>query len=157
MVASIPDETESSIDAAEMPDEAAQALRFTRAREAQANVLIEDYVELIDDLLSTQREARTTDIAKRFGVSHPTAIKNIARLKNAGLVESRPYRGIFLTTEGTLLAQKVRHRHRVVIELLMKLGVPGATAELDSEGIEHHISDETLAVFERFLQHDGPG
>lgn len=79
----------------DMPDEAEHALRFSRAREAQSNALIEDYVELIADLLQSTREARTTDIARRFGVSHPTAIKNIARLKSAGLVESRPYRGCF--------------------------------------------------------------
>lgn len=100
----------------------------------------------------TTREARTTDIAKRFGVSHPTAIKNIARLKSAGLVESRPYRGVFLTEEGEQLAQKVRRRHRIVVDLLVCLGVPNETAELDSEGIEHHISSDTLAVFEQFLQ-----
>jgi DtxR family manganese transport transcriptional regulator len=137
---------------AEMPDEAEHALRFTRAREAQSNALIEDYVELIADLLLTTREARTTDIARRFGVSHPTAIKNIARLKSAGLVESRPYRGVFLTEEGEQLAQQVRRRHRIVVDLLVCLGVPTETAELDSEGIEHHISNDTLAVFERFLQ-----
>jgi len=50
------------------------------------------------------------------------------------------------------LAQKVRRRHRIVVDLLMCLGVPSETAELDSEGIEHHISDETLAVFEHYLQ-----
>lgn len=136
----------------DMPDEAEHALRFSRAREAQSNALIEDYVELIADLLQSTREARTTDIARRFGVSHPTAIKNIARLKSAGLVESRPYRGVFLTEEGEQLAQKVRRRHRIVVDLLMCLGVPSETAELDSEGIEHHISDETLAVFEHYLQ-----
>jgi hypothetical protein len=59
----------------DMPDEAEHALRFSRAREAQSNALIEDYVELIADLLQSTREARTTDIARRFGVSHPTAIK----------------------------------------------------------------------------------
>ncbi|WP_439076165.1 manganese-binding transcriptional regulator MntR [Serratia sarumanii] len=121
----------------DMPDEAEHALRFSRAREAQSNALIEDYVELIADLLQSTREARTTDIA---------------RLKSAGLVESRPYRGVFLTEEGELLAQKVRRRHRIVVDLLMCVGVPSETAELDSEGIEHHISDETLAVFEHYLQ-----
>jgi len=151
MVTSAPDNAERPTFA-DMPDEAEHALRFTRAREAQSNALIEDYVELIADLLQTTREARTTDIARRFGVSHPTAIKNIARLKSAGLVESRPYRGVFLTEEGELLAQKVRRRHRIVVDLLICLGVPTETAELDSEGIEHHISDDTLTVFEQFLQ-----
>jgi DtxR family manganese transport transcriptional regulator len=151
MATSAPDDAERPV-VAEMPDEAEHALRFTRAREAQSNALIEDYVELIADLLVTTREARTTDIAKRFGVSHPTAIKNIARLKSAGLVESRPYRGVFLTEEGEQLAQKVRRRHRIVVDLLVCLGVPNETAELDSEGIEHHISNDTLAVFEQYLQ-----
>ncbi|MDW5499647.1 manganese-binding transcriptional regulator MntR [Pseudomonas lundensis] len=151
MATSAPDDAERPV-VAEMPDEAEHALRFTRAREAQSNALIEDYVELIADLLVTTREARTTDIAKRFGVSHPTAIKNIARLKSAGLVESRPYRGVFLTEEGEQLAQKVRRRHRIVVDLLVCLGVSNETAELDSEGIEHHISNDTLAVFELYLQ-----
>jgi DtxR family manganese transport transcriptional regulator len=151
MATSAPDDAERPV-VAEMPDEAEHALRFTRAREAQSNALIEDYVELIADLLVTTREARTTDIAKRFGVSHPTAIKNIARLKSAGLVESRPYRGVFLTEEGEQLAQKVRRRHRIVVDLLVCLGVSNETAELDSEGIEHHISNDTLAVFEQYLQ-----
>lgn len=135
-----------------MPDEAEHALRFIRAHKAQSHALFEDYVELIADLLQTTREARTTDIARRFGVSHPTAIKNIVRLKSAGLVESRPYRGVFLTEEGEQLAHKVRRRHRIVVDLLVCLGVPTKTAELDSEGIEHHISDATLDVFEQFLR-----
>jgi len=135
----------------EIPDEAEHALRFTHAREAQANALVEDYVELIADLLLVTREARTTVIAKRFGVSHPTAIKNIARLKSLGLVESQPYRGIFLTAEGEKLAKKSRERHRIIVNLLMKLGVPGETAELDSEGIEHHVSAITLKAFAKFL------
>lgn len=123
-----------------------------RTRKAQSHALFEDYVELIADLLQTTREARTTDIARCFGVSQPTAIKNIARLKSAGLVESRPYRGVFLTKEGERLAHKVRRRHQIVVDLLVCLGVPTNTAELGSERIEHHISDATLAVFEQFLR-----
>ncbi|MDU3934740.1 MAG: transcriptional regulator MntR, partial [Serratia liquefaciens] len=64
MATSAPDDADRPV-VAEMPDEAEHALRFTRAREAQSNALIEDYVELIADLLVTTREARTTDIAKR--------------------------------------------------------------------------------------------
>ncbi|TKI07806.1 manganese-binding transcriptional regulator MntR [Martelella alba] len=135
-----------------IPNEAEHALRFSHAREAQSNALIEDYVELIADLLLATREARTTVIAKRFGVSHPTVIKNIARLKGLGLVESQPYRGIFLTAEGEKLAKKSRERHRLIVNLLLKLGVPADAAELDSEGIEHHVSEATLKAFERFLK-----
>jgi DtxR family transcriptional regulator, manganese transport regulator len=134
-----------------LPSEAAQAERFEKARSAQASAVLEDYVELIDDLLSTQGEARPTDIARRLGVSHATAIKSIARLKREGLATSKLYRGVFLTQSGQDLAARVRARHRLVVDLLIAVGVPRYCAELDAEGIEHHVSDDALAAFARFL------
>jgi DtxR family transcriptional regulator, manganese transport regulator len=134
-----------------LPSEADQAERFGKARSAQATAILEDYVELIDDLLKSEGEARPTDIARRLGVSHATAIKSIARLKREGLATSKLYRGVFLTPEGLALAAKVRDRHRLVVDLLIAVGVPEHCAELDAEGIEHHVSDTALAAFARFL------
>ena len=141
---------ESEADAA-MPLESVQARRFGKARSAQATALLEDYAELIADLLAGEGEARPTDIARRLGVSHATAIKAIARLKREGLATARPYRGVFLTEDGQRLAARVRERHRLVVDLLVALGVPGEAAEQDAEGIEHHVSDATLVAFARFL------
>jgi DtxR family manganese transport transcriptional regulator len=136
-----------------LPDAVAaqEAARHANARSARASALLHDYVELIDDLLNVEGEARPTDIARRLGVSHATAIKAIARLKREGLAHSRPYRGVFLTEAGRALAAEVRARHRVVVDLLRALGVPEDVAESDAEGIEHHVSGETLKAFERFL------
>ncbi len=128
-----------------------QAKRFVRAREAQSMALLEDYAEMIGDLIAEHGEARVADIAARMGVAQPTATKAVARLKREGLAVSRPYRGIFLTEEGAALAERVRARHRTVVELLVAIGVPRETAELDAEGIEHHVSGETLKAFERYL------
>lgn len=130
------------------------ASRFARAREAQAAALLEDYVELIGDLIAEFGEARVADIAARIGVAQPTATKAIARLKREGLATSRPYRGVFLTDEGAALAERVRARHRTVVAFLRAVGVPAETAELDAEGIEHHVSPVTLAAFERFLDRE---
>jgi DtxR family transcriptional regulator, manganese transport regulator len=138
-----------------LPSEAVQAQRFERARTAQATAVLEDYVELIDDLLRSEGEARPTDIARRLGVSHATAIKSIARLKREGLATSKLYRGVFLTPQGQDLAQRVRARHRTVVDLLVAVGVPPHCAELDAEGIEHHVSDVALAAFSRFLKRRG--
>ncbi|HET7883226.1 MAG TPA: manganese-binding transcriptional regulator MntR [Acetobacteraceae bacterium] len=137
---------------AEMPTEPTQALRFGKARTAQSGALHEDYVELISDLLANGGEARPTDIARRLGVSHATAIKTIGRLKREGLVVAKPYRGVFLTEVGEKLADRVRARHRVVVDLLLAVGVPVEAAEQDAEGIEHHVSDVSLAAFARFLR-----
>jgi DtxR family transcriptional regulator, manganese transport regulator len=125
--------------------------RFNRARAAQAVAILEDYAEMIGDLIAEMGEARITDIASRMGVTHPTATKAVARLKREGLVVSRPYRGVFLTEEGAELAARVRERHRTVVDLLVAVGVPPETAEMDAEGLEHHVSDVTLKAFELYL------
>lgn len=133
------------------PDAAAQSDRFNQARAAQSMAILEDYAEMIGDLMEEMGEARITDIARRMGVTHPTATKAVARLKREGLAISRPYRGVFLTDEGLALADRVRARHRTVVAVLVALGVPAETAELDAEGMEHHVSAITLAAFEAFL------
>jgi len=137
--------------AAAMPAEPDQANRFGKARSARSFALLEDYAELISDLLASEGEARATDIARRLGVSHATAIKCIARMKREGLATARPYRGVFLTSAGPALADRVRTRHRTVVDLLIAVGVPTEAAESDAEGIEHHVSDQTLQAFQRFL------
>jgi DtxR family manganese transport transcriptional regulator len=135
-----------------LPAEPTQARRFGKTRTALSMALLEDYAELIADLLAADGEARPTDIARRLGVSHATAIKTIARLKREGLATARPYRGVFLTEAGERLATRVKARHRVVVDLLMALGVPAEAAEQDAEGIEHHVSNTTLHAFSRFLR-----
>ena len=136
----------------ELPAELTQARRFGRARSAQSTALLEDYVELIADLLADTGEARPTDIARRLGVSHATAIKTISRLKREGLATARPYRGVFLTESGEELAARVRTRHRIVVDVLLAIGVPVEAAEADAEGIEHYVSETTLKTFARFLR-----
>lgn len=133
------------------PDAPEEAARHASARSARASALTEDYVEIIADLLERDGEARATDIARRLGVAHATAIKTIARLKRDGLAHARPYRGVFLTDAGHAMARRVKARHQTVVAFLAAIGVPAAIAESDAEGIEHHVSDETLAAFERFL------
>lgn len=137
---------------AKLPAEGTQARRFGKTRSAQSTALLEDYVELIADLLANDGEARPTDIARRLGVSHATAIKTVARLKRAGLATARPYRGVFLTEAGHSLAGRVRTRHRLVVDVLRALGVPVESAEADAEGIEHHVSESTLRAFAEFLK-----
>ena len=128
------------------------AERFKRVREAHQTELAEDYVELIDDLITETGEARVVDLAGRLGVTNATVNNTIQRLQRDGLVTAKPYRAIFLTERGQEMATTARDRHRIVLDLLLALGVDGATAELDAEGIEHHVSEATLAAFRAFLE-----
>ncbi len=134
---------------------------FHKAREAQSRVLLEDYVELIAELLrhpgDTEAEPTVgpSRIARHLGVSHASAIKCINRLCRGGLARTQPYRGVSLTAAGRSLAASVQRRHRIVLTLLLALGVPEESAQADAEGIEHHVSPATLHAFERFLAEAG--
>jgi DtxR family manganese transport transcriptional regulator len=154
LVARKPSKVPASADT-RLAAEPAQADRFGKARSARSASMLEDYTELIDDLIAANGEARTTDIARRLGVAHPTASKTIARLKREGLAKARPYRGIFLTEAGAAMAKSVRQRHRLVVDLLLAIGVPREAAEVDAEGIEHYVSAATLQAFEAFLRDRG--
>ena len=129
--------------------ETAACQRRTRKQHAQERA--QDYVETIADLIASYGEARATDIARSLGVTHVTVINTVERLQRDGWVTTRPYRSIFLTEAGRRLAAKAKARHQTVIAFLEALGVSPSVARADAEGIEHHVSPETLAVFERFL------
>jgi DtxR family transcriptional regulator, manganese transport regulator len=134
-----------------------QASGFEAVRTAHQSELVEDYVELIAELIHLNGSARPVEIAERLGVAQPTVSKNLARLKREGLILHERYRAIRLTDTGRQLAEACRKRHRIVVDFLVALGVSAEVAEHDAEGIEHHVSDETLQVFQDFLKDKGTG
>jgi DtxR family manganese transport transcriptional regulator len=123
------------------------AAKFDRIRRAHQSEVAEDYVEMISELIEETGEARTVDLAARFGVTSPTVNAIVRRLQRENLVETRPYRSIFLTEAGKALAESSRVRHQIVRDFLVTIGVPETVAEEDAEGVEHHVSEQTLAVF----------
>jgi len=133
-------------DRSRLGDPTRQAAGFDRMRQME---IAEDYVELIADLIAEEGEARAVDLAERFGVSNATVNKTLARLQREDLVQTRPYRSIFLTDAGGEMAKASRRRHQIVLGFLHAIGVPAEAAAIDAEGIEHHVSEETLAVFEK--------
>lgn len=134
-----------------LPDAELHAEGFRKSREAQRGALAEDYVELIADLIESGQEARQVDIAARLGVAQPTVARMLDRLAADGLVYRKPYRSVFLTDAGRRIAEESRVRHQTVEAFLRSLGVSPDTARIDAEGIEHHVSAETLDAFRRAL------
>lgn len=146
------------LDEAEFLAAETQAGGFQTVRHAHRSEIAEDYAELIHDLIAQTGEARPVDIAERMGVRPPTVAKNLARLQREGLIRRERYRSVFLTESGLALAEVCRERHRIVVAFLMSLGLDRDTAEQDAEGIEHHVSDRTLAAFEQAIKANGrPG
>ena len=126
--------------------------RFSQVRNARNTEIAEDYTEMIADLTKETGEARVVDLAENFGVTSPTVNSIIRRLVREGLVESKPYRSIFLTNKGKSLAQFCKRRHEIVYKFLLSVGIKKEIAKNDAEGIEHHVSPETLKVFENFTK-----
>jgi len=125
--------------------------KFERIRKAHQSEVAEDYVEMIAELIAQNGEARAVDLAARFGVTAPTVNATIQRLQKDGLVTARPYRSIFLTDMGQKMALDSKARHEIVRNFLIAIGVGEETAEQDAEGVEHHVSPETLRIFEEYV------
>jgi Mn-dependent DtxR family transcriptional regulator len=105
---------------------------------------VEDYIEVVYELILEKGYARIVDIGAHLHVSSPTATKMVQKLAEEGLVVYERYRGIALTDAGTDLAKRVRHRHGIVMDFLGLLGVDEAAAHRATEGIEHHLEPDVL-------------
>lgn len=126
---------------------------FARTREDHRNEMAEDYVELIYRLEGEAPEGvRTVDLVAALAVAQPTVTKTLERLQRDGLVEVEPRRRVLLTERGRELARASLERHETIVSFLRAIGVPEAQAELDAEGIEHHVSEVTLAAMRQHLK-----
>lgn len=125
---------------------------FERTRHDHASETAEDYVEAIAELISLHGYCRITDLANQFSVSHVTALKIVRRLERDGFAKTQPRRPITLTSKGKTLALHCKERHKIVFQFLRALGISKKVAEIDSEGIEHHVSPETLKKMKSFTK-----
>ena len=109
------------------------------------------YEKLLEFILSGELAPGTVlnerRLALELEISRTPVREAISRLAAEGLVVQKPYRGVFLTEVGQRIAGASRTRHRTVEAFLLSLGVAPETARIDAEGIEHHVSEETLAAF----------
>ena len=124
--------------------------QYSNIRNQNKNEILEDYVEAIQEISDIKGDVKNADLAIHFGVSQATINKNLKRLISSKLATSEPYRSIFLTSEGKKLAAISKEKHIIVYQFLIKLGVSKKVAQYDSEGIEHHVSDETLKLMKNF-------
>ena len=127
--------------------------QYTNIRKQNKNEILEDYVEAIQEISEVKGDVKNADLAAHFGVSQATINKNLKRLINFKLASSEPYRSIFLTDEGKKLAAVSKQKHKIVYDFLIKLGVSKKNAQFDSEGIEHHVSEETLKLMKNFKKY----
>ena len=110
---------------------------------------VEDYLERIHELFAEKGYARSVDVARALGVSQSSVCTMVQRLAVDGLLNYEKYRGITLTAEGTRVARSIHERHMILKRFLSLLEVSQQAQERDIEGLEHHISDETVQALAR--------
>ncbi len=130
-------------------------VRYAKVRADHSTETAEDYVEGISDIIHRQGKCRVKDLTGLMGVSHVTVVRTVARLVREGLVLSEPYRPIRLTAKGEQLAARSRQRHEIVLSFLLALGVRPTEAARDAEGMEHHVSPNTLERMKVFIAERG--
>ena len=96
---------------------------------------MEDYLEVIAELVELKGYATTLDISRYMDVSAPSVTKMLQRLDENGYLKYEKYYGINLTPKGTHIAETIRQKHKILLEFFEVLGVGHETANLDAEGI----------------------
>jgi Mn-dependent DtxR family transcriptional regulator len=112
---------------------------------------VEDYLEQILDLINTKGYARVADIAHGLRISQASVTNMVQRLDTEGLLKYEKYRGLVLTTAGETLARNIMLRHQLLSDFLRTLGIREEVIFHDVEGMEHHISPQTLHAIEALL------
>lgn len=109
-------------------------------------------MEKILELIDSKGYARVVDLAEALGIAQPSVSNMMCRLDRKGLLHYEKYRGVTLTESGEKLAKRITRRHEMLAEFLDLMGIDGDTAYRDLEGMEHHISSQTLRGIEQLIE-----
>lgn len=113
---------------------------------------MEDYLERIYKLIDEKGYARVSDIAEGLEV-HPSSVtKMIQKLDKDNYLVYEKYRGLVLTTKGKKMGKRLVDRHRLLEEFLTTIGVHVDNIYKDVEGIEHHLSWDSITCIETLLE-----
>lgn len=112
---------------------------------------LEDYLEIICNLIENNGGAKAVEIAKRFNISRASVSEALNRLEQKGLIIYEGHKGIRITEEGLIQAKKVIQKHKILTSFFENtLGIDKETAENNACKIEHVISEDVFEQIEKF-------
>ena len=114
---------------------------------------MEDYLEVISELVELKGYATTLDVSRYMNVSAPSVTKMLQRLDENGYLKYEKYHGIRLTSKGSSVADSIRQKHGILLEFFEILGIEHETANQDAEGIEHHLNPKTIKQLRKFISY----
>ena len=113
---------------------------------------MEDYLERIYKLIDEKGYARVSDIAEGLAV-HPSSVtKMIQKLDKDKYVVYEKYRGLILTSKGKKMGKRLVERHHLLEQFLTLIGVQDENIYKDVEGIEHHLSWDSITCIETLIE-----
>ena len=123
------------------------------AHESQKTISsrVEDYLEVISELVDMKGYAATLDISRYMNVSAPSVTKMLKKLDAEGYLEYEKYYGINLTEKGQRIADMIKQKHGILLEFFEILGIGKEIANQDAEGIEHHLNPKTIRQIRKFV------
>ena len=114
---------------------------------------MEDYLERIYKLIDQKGYARVSDIAEGLEV-HPSSVtKMIQKLDKDEYLIYEKYRGLVLTSKGKKIGKRLVDRHQLLEEFLTMIGVKEENIYNDVEGIEHHLSWDSITRIETLVEY----
>lgn len=112
---------------------------------------MEDYLEVISELVELKGYAIPADISNYMDVSPPSVTKMLQRLDEYGYIEYTKYSGLKLNPTGKKLANEIRQKHSNLLEFFEMIGVGSSIANEDVEGIEHYLNPKTMKQLRKFI------
>ncbi|TNJ67481.1 transcriptional regulator MntR [Paenibacillus hemerocallicola] len=114
---------------------------------------MEDYLEKIYKLIDEKGYARVSDIAEGLEV-HPSSVtKMIQKLDKDNYLIYERYRGLVLTSKGKKMGKRLVDRHHLLESFLQLIGVQEENIYKDVEGIEHHLSWDSITCIEVLVEY----
>jgi Mn-dependent DtxR family transcriptional regulator len=114
------------------------------AKKPECTYRMEDYLEIIYELVQRKGYATLADVAEYLNVRPPSVTTMMRRLDQSGLLNYEKYRGIKLTERGMDIAKIIHNRHSVLSEFLRMIGVNEKIANEDAESMEHYLHPQTM-------------
>jgi Mn-dependent DtxR family transcriptional regulator len=114
------------------------------AKRPDCTYRMEDYLEIIYELVQDKGYATLADVADYLNVRPPSVTTMMRRLDHSGLLNYEKYRGIQLTEKGIEIAKVIHRKHSVLSEFLKMIGVGQKIANIDAESMEHHLHPQTM-------------
>ena len=113
---------------------------------------VEDYLEVVYDLINRKGYARPSEIAEQLNVRTASVTGMLQRLHRMGLILYERYRGLTLTSKGEQMAKNIQQTHLTILRFLRAFGIQENVAKEDAEGIEHHVHQTTIERLSSFVE-----